>query len=66
MSVSAFCSEAPAVRKVLAHLGDATSPPRIEPARGPPPWEMADAGQGKFDPQAKPALDFEFDQRCAW
>ncbi len=43
-----------------------TSSPRIAPARGPPLWEMADARQGEFDPQAQPAPDFEFDQRIAW
>jgi hypothetical protein len=29
-------------------------------------WEMADVGQGGFDPQAQPAPDYEFDQRIAW
>jgi hypothetical protein len=54
------------VREILIHLGEATSPPRIAPARGPPLWEMADAGQGEFYPQAQPAPDFEIDQRIAW
>jgi len=36
------------------------------PARGPPLWEMADAAQGQFDPQAQSAPDYEFDQRIAW
>jgi hypothetical protein len=43
-----------------------TSPPRIARARGPPLWEVADAGQGRFDLQAQPAPDHEFDQRFAW
>jgi hypothetical protein len=42
-----------------------TSPPRVEPASGPPLYEMADAGLGEFDPQAQPAPDCEFDQRVA-
>jgi hypothetical protein len=54
------------VRDILAHLGEATSPPRLMPARGPPLWEMPDAGQAEFDPQAQPAPDYEFDQRNAW
>ena len=29
----------------------ATSPPRIAPARGPPLWEMPDAGQGGSTPR---------------
>ena len=40
--------------------------PCIAPACGPPLWEMPDAGQGGFDPQAQPAPDYEFDQRIAW
>jgi len=39
----------------------------ISPARGPPPWEAADA---EHDPAAdtllQPAPAFEFDQRIAW
>ena len=34
-------------------------------ARGPPLWEMPDAGKDRFDPQAQPAPDYEFDQRIA-
>ena len=30
-----------AFRQILEHLGDATRPPRIAPARGPPLWEAA-------------------------
>jgi hypothetical protein len=41
------------------------APLRIAPARGPPLSEMADAGQGEFDPQAQQAPDFEVDQRFA-
>jgi hypothetical protein len=37
----------------------------IAPARGPLLWEMLDAGKDRFDPQAQPAPDFEFDQRFA-
>jgi hypothetical protein len=66
MRIIAFITEAPAVREVLAHLSEVTSPPRITPARGPPLWEMADAGQRGFNPQAQPAPDYEFDQRIAW
>jgi hypothetical protein len=66
MRIISFITEAPSGREILTHLGERTSPPRIAPARGPPLWEMADAGQGEFDPQAQPAPDFEFDQRIAW
>ena len=49
MRIIAFITEAPAVRQILAHWGEPTSPPRLAPARGPPLWEMPDAGQGSFD-----------------
>ena len=62
MCIIAFFTEAPAVRQILVHLGE---PPRLAPARGPRLWEMPDAGQGGFDPQAQPAPDYEFDQRIA-
>ncbi len=64
--IIAFITEALAVREILAYLGEPTSPPRLAPARGPPLWERADAGQGEFDPQAQPVPDYEFDQRIAW
>jgi hypothetical protein len=66
MRIIAFITEAPAVRDILAHLGEPTSAPRMAPARGPPLWEMPDAGQGESDPQAQPAPDYDFDQRIAW
>ena len=66
MRIIAFITEAPAVRDILAHLGEPTSPPRVAPARGPPLWETPDAGQGESGPQAQPAPDYEFDQRIAW
>ena len=65
MRIIAFITEAPSVREILAHLGEPPSPPRLAPARGPPLWEIAYAGKDRFDPQAQPAPDFEFDQRIA-
>jgi hypothetical protein len=66
MRIIAFITEEVAVRDILAHLGEPTSLPRMAPARGPPLWEISDAGQGESDPQAQPAPDYEFDQRLAW
>lgn len=66
MRIIAFITEAVAVRDILAHLGEATSPPRLMPARGPPLWETPDVGQDEFDPQAQRAPDYQFDQRIAW
>jgi hypothetical protein len=55
------------VRDILVHLGEATAPPRIAPARGPPLWEATGTAH---DPSADPLLQsapaFEFDQRLTW
>jgi hypothetical protein len=65
MRIIVLITETVAVRDILGHLGEATSLPRLAPARGPPLWEMQDAGRDEFDPQAQPAPDYEFDQRIA-
>jgi hypothetical protein len=44
----AFITDGPTVRDILVHLGEPTAPPRIAPARGPPPWDLPDAGPGTF------------------
>ena len=66
MRIIAFITDGAAIHEILDHLGEATSPPRILPARGPPLWEMPGAEPGQFDPQFQPAPDYEFDQRIAW
>jgi hypothetical protein len=38
----------------------------MAPARNPPLWGTADAGQGECALQAQRAPDYEFDQRIAW
>lgn len=68
MRIIAFINETATVKKILEHIGEATQPPRIAPARGPPLWEAAEPAGN--DPQwgasAQPAPEFEFDQRIAW
>jgi hypothetical protein len=49
------------IRDILLHLGEPTAPPRIAAARGPPLWDLPDAGAAGFAP-----TDGEFDQRFAW
>ena len=66
MKIIAFINEAVAIREILGHLGEPTSPPRLLPARGPPLWEMQGSEIGEIDAQAQPAPDYEFDQRIAW
>ena len=68
MRIIAFINDASTVGKILDHIGESPQPPRIAPARGPPPWEAATAAAN--DPQcdisAQPVPDIEFDQRIAW
>ena len=59
----AFILESAVVRDLLAHLGEPITSPTIAPARGPPLWEMPQAGHRAIDPQAQPAPDYDFDQR---
>jgi hypothetical protein len=66
MRIIAFITDGPTVRDILAHCGEPTAPPRLAPARGPPLWNLPDAGPGGFDPHAQPAPEVEFDQRVAW
>jgi len=64
MGVIAFITDPPTIHDILVHLGEPTAPPRIAPARGPPLWDLPDAGPGSFDHQ--PAPKYEFDQRITW
>ena len=71
MRIIAFINDAGTVGKILNHIGQSTQPPRIAPARGPPPWEMATAAEQaendqQWDQAAQPAPEIEFDQRIAW
>jgi len=65
MRIIAFITEAAVVRDILIPLGEPITPPTIAPARGPPLWEMPQAGQPEIE-QAQPAPDYAFDQRIAW
>lgn len=66
MRIIAFITEGASIREILGHLGEPTSPPRLMPVRGPPPWERSDVKAGDIDPRFQPAPDYEFDQRIAW
>lgn len=61
MRIIAFVTDGPTMRDILVHRGEPTAPPRIAPARGPPLWDLPDAGPGTFDPQ--PAPEYEFGDR---
>jgi hypothetical protein len=73
MRIVAFITEATPVQRILSHIGESATPPRIAPARGPPSWEEDDSeaiflDEARFpgDPLAQPEPDYEFDQRMTW
>jgi hypothetical protein len=70
MRIIAFVTEGAEVRKILEHVGEPSTPPRIAPARGPPGWEDDD-GIEQDNPFYDAALaqtepEYEFDQRVSW
>lgn len=71
MRIIAFITEGNAVRKILDHLGEFTSPPKVALARGPPLWELELAHRQVgnvplWDSTIQPEPVYEFDQRVAW
>jgi hypothetical protein len=73
MRIIAFITHSAEIRHVLNHIGVASEPPHITPARGPPLWDECDApvddgvqGEPDWDLAAQPAPDYEVDQRVNW
>ena len=73
MRIIAFITHSADIRHILEHIGVASEPALISPARGPPLWERCDAlaGEGSqigsdWDLAAQPTPDYEVDQRVSW
>ena len=76
MSLIAFITDGPEVRKILTHIGAEPQAPRITPARGPPLWDACDApqagegveGEPDWDvvPQAAPEDPFDQHVSVSW
>ncbi len=67
MRIIAFITDRAAVRDILAHLGEPTTPPAVAPARGPPLWQAVSAEHEPTpDPVLPPIPAYEIDQRIAW
>jgi hypothetical protein len=58
MRIIAFVTEAASIVKILSHIGEATQPPEISPARGPPQWDEAEINQDIYE--------YQFDQTVSW
>ena len=73
MRIIASITHSADIWHILEHIGVASEPPQISPARGPPLWESCDAlaGEGSqvvsdWDLAAQRAPDYEVDQRISW
>jgi hypothetical protein len=64
LKIVAFLIEADPIQRILLHIGEPATPPRIAPARAPPDWFEVDFDQTILDEpdQAEPVPEFEFDQ----
>jgi len=69
MAIIAFITEAGAIRRVLNHIGEPTTPPQIASVRAPPVEWDADFDQTPLQEsgqQAEPVPEFEYDQTVNW
>jgi hypothetical protein len=68
LKIVAFLTETDAIQRIMTHIGESATPPRIETARAPPDWPDADMDQ--TDPNesetAEPIPEFVFDQTVSW
>ena len=65
MRIITFITDAGAVREILTHLGEPTSPPRLMKALAPPLWERQGATLDEDESQPQSAPKYEFDRRIA-
>jgi hypothetical protein len=66
MRLIAFVTDPPALKTILGHLGEPTTPPEVARARGPPLWEQVPEPMGHWDEAPAPVPEFVFDQRLGW
>jgi hypothetical protein len=69
MRIIAFITDTPAIRQILDHIGEPSTPPPLATARSPPGWDSAETSQE--DPRwGFPAVDlqpdYEHDQSVSW
>jgi hypothetical protein len=62
----AFITEAPAVKTILGHLGEPTTPPELARARAPPALDQTAEPLGHGDDSAALVPEFVFDQPLGW
>ena len=68
LKIVAFLTEEEPIQRLLIHIGEPATPPRIAPARAPPDWSETDFDQTILDEseEVESVPDFEFDQTVNW
>ncbi|MDD5268541.1 MAG: transposase [Methylococcales bacterium] len=68
LKIVAFLTETVPIQRILIHIGEPATPPRIDPARAPPDWPNADIDKTAPNESetAEPIPEFEFDQTMSW
>jgi len=61
----AVVTEATSVQRILDHIGEVTTPPRISPCREPPPWEET-VEPMLPDEVVQPEPEYPVDQTISW
>ncbi len=68
LKIVAFLTEVDPIQRIMIHIGELATQPRIAPARAPPDWFETDFDQtDRIEAeQAEPVPEFEFDQTVNW
>ena len=66
MRVISVIQDKSVINKILKSVGEATEPPVISTARGPPGWDEYNQEQSSDEVDEQSIPDFEFNQRVSW
>jgi len=66
MRLIAFVTDPLALKAILGHLGEPTTPPEVARARGPPLWDPAPEPTPRWEDAPAPVPEYVFDQRLNW
>ena len=65
MQIIAVIQDKPVINQILVSVGEATEPPLLSPARGPPGWD--DFNQDELaDENGQSIPEYEFNQCVSW
>ena len=69
MRIIALITDTPAIRQILDHLGEPSTPPPLAAARGPPGWDRQETTQedpGWGLPPVDREPEYDHDQSVSW